>query len=232
MPSFDRFDRRHYTTTSVPAGYGAWAPTYESTVEDCMDLALLNRIASVPWDGVTRAADLGCGSGRTASWLRTIGPFPIDGVDITPEMLQLARTRGVHDRLVHGDVRSTGLDTGAYDLVVCCLVDEHLPDLGPLYEEARRLLVPPATFVMVGFHPFFIMSTGMPTHFDSTDGDTLAIETHVHLLGEHMAAAGGTGFQASELHEQLVDDEFIRLKPSWEACRDWPFSYAWVWSLP
>src|SRR5271166_6728285 len=139
-PDFARFDRRHYPTLRAREGYAAWAPTYEETVEDVMDLALLERIGSVGWERVQRAADLGCGSGRTAAWLRTRGDFPVDGVDLTPAMLERARARGVHDRLVEGDVRDTGLPAAAYDLVVCVLVDEHLPELARLYAEARRLL--------------------------------------------------------------------------------------------
>ena len=118
MTDFARFDQRHYPTVDARAGYAQWAPTYEDTVEDMMDLALLDRLDSVPWHDVTRAADLGCGSGRTAQWLRTRGPFPIDGVDLTPEMLDLARRRGIHATLVEADLRATGLPAAAYDLAV------------------------------------------------------------------------------------------------------------------
>ena len=93
-PDFARFDRRRYPTVTVREGYDAWAPTYEQSVEDVMDLALLERIGSVAWDRVTRAADLGCGSGRIADW-RTRGDFPVDGVDVTPAMIERARDRGV-----------------------------------------------------------------------------------------------------------------------------------------
>ena len=230
MSDFGRFDRRHYETLPVRDGYAAWAPTYEDTVDDAMDLALLERIDAVAWSGVGRAADLGCGSGRTARWLRSHGDFPIDGVDATPEMLELARRHGLHERLVEADVRATTLESAAYDLVVCSLVDEHLPELAPLYAEARRLLVRAGAFVLVGVHPFFLMAVGMPTHFDTPDGP-VAIETHLHLPGEHVAAARAAGLVATELHEGVVDDRLIGLKPSWEAYRDWPFSYAWVWSV-
>jgi SAM-dependent methyltransferase len=142
VPDFAAFDRRHYRTVGVPEGYAAWASTYEATVEDAIDLALLDRLETVEWSKVERVADLGCGTGRTARWLRTRGDFRIDGVDVTPAMLGLARANGAHDRLVVADVRATGLESGAYDLVTCGLVDEHLPDLGPLYLEARRLLRP------------------------------------------------------------------------------------------
>jgi SAM-dependent methyltransferase len=231
-PDFARFDRRHYPMVSAREGYDAWAPTYEETVEDVMDLALLERIGSVDWDAVGRAADLGCGSGRTADWLRSRGDFPVDGVDLTPAMLERARARGVHDRLVEGDVRDTGLPDAAYDLAVCVLVDEHLPELAPLYAEARRLLGNEGSFLVVGIHPYFVMSVGMPTHFDVPGSGPVAIETFVHLPSEHVAAAAGAGFSLRELHEALVDDEFVRRKPGWQPYRDWPFSSAWVWALP
>jgi SAM-dependent methyltransferase len=230
-PDFARFDRRHYPTVPVREGYEAWAPTYEDTVDDLMDVALLERITSVDWAELTRVADLGCGSGRTAAWLRRHGKFPIDGVDATPAMLERARARGGHERLVEADVRHTGLDAGAYDLVTCVLVDEHLPELAPLYSEARRLLGATGTFVLVGVHPYFLMAVGMPTHFETPDGEPVAIETHLHLPSEHVAAAAAEGFGASELHEALVDDRFIARKPGWADYRDLPFSYAWAWSV-
>jgi SAM-dependent methyltransferase len=230
VSEFAAFDQRHYRTVGAAEGYEAWAPTYEATVDDAMDVALLERIDTIEWSRLTRAADLGCGSGRTAAFLRTRGDYPIDGVDVTPAMLELARRRGLHDRLARADVRATGLDPASYDLVVCVLVDEHLPELEPLYAEARRLLRPAGRFVIVGVHPYFLMAVGMPTHFDGPGGEPVAIETHLHLPSEHMAAARATGFAAAEMHEALVADQLIRLKPSWERHRGLPFTYAWVWS--
>jgi SAM-dependent methyltransferase len=229
VAQFTPFDRRQYETVGVREGYAAWAPTYEQTVHDVMDLALLERIGSVRWPDVERAADLGCGSGRTADWLRARGVAHMDGVDLTPAMLDLARGRGVHERLVEADVRATGLETGAYDLVACSLVDEHLPELDTLYGEARRLLGPGGSFVLVGVHPSFLMAVGMPTHFDAPGGP-VAIETHLHLAQEHVAAGLGAGLVLEELHEGLVGDELLAQKPRWEAYRHWPFSEAWVWS--
>ena len=229
VPEFAAFDRRHYRTLPVKDGYRAWVPSYEQTVEDVMDLALLERVETVRWADVRRAADLGCGTGRTARWLREHGVVAIDGVDVTPEMLAVARDRDLHARLVEADVRETGLDDGAYDLVVCSLVDEHLPELGALYREARRLLEPHGAFVLVGFHPFFIMRAGMPTHFDGPDGAPVAVETHIHLFADHVGAAGAARFVAAELHEGVMEDAWIRRKPQWEHYRGWPVSFAWVW---
>ena len=229
MPEFAAFDQRQYRTVPVRDGYRQWAPSYEATVEDGMDLALLERVATVAWGSLDHVIDLGCGTGRTATWLRGRGVRAIDGVDLTPEMLEVARARGVHDRLTEGDVRATSLPGGSYDAAVCALVDEHLPALDPLYREARRLVRPGGTVVLVGFHPFFIMATGMPTHFDGSDGEPVALETHVHLFEEHTAAAGASDLVLAELHEGVVDDGWIERKPSWAAHRDWPISFAMVW---
>jgi SAM-dependent methyltransferase len=230
VPDFAAFDQRHYRTVGAAEGYDAWAPTYEDTVEDAMDLALLERLETVEWARVTRAADLGCGSGRTAAFVRSKSGCAIDGVDVTPAMLRLAEHRGLHDTLVGADVRATGLDTAAYDLVLCVLVDEHLPELAPLYVEARRLLGPAGTFAIVGIHPYFLMAVGMPTHFDAPGGEPVAIETHLHLPSEHMAAARAAGLVAREMLETLVDEQLVALKPSWERHRGLPFTYAWVWA--
>src|SRR5215510_12770572 len=116
MARFEGFDSRGYRTVDVRSGYAEWVATYEQTVEDAMDIHLLEGLGEVPWEGVRQAADLGCGTGRTGAWLRERGIATIDGVDLTPEMLDVARAREVYRRLVEGDVSATGLDSGGYDL--------------------------------------------------------------------------------------------------------------------
>jgi SAM-dependent methyltransferase len=230
VPDFARFDQRKYRTVGVREGYGEWAQSYDDIVEDAMDLALLERLTTIEWSAATRVADLGCGTGRTAAWLTRNGVADIDGVDATPAMLDAARAKGLHAHLVEGDVRSTGLPANTYDVVVCSLVDEHLPELAALYGEARRLLRGGGRFVLVGYHPFFIMAAGMPTHFDGSDGQPVAVETYVHLFGEHVAAGRAVGLVPTELHEGLIDEDWLRRKPQWDRYVDWPVSFAWVWA--
>ena len=89
---------------------------------------------------------------------------------------------------------------------------------------------PGGRFVLVGFHPHFIIASGMPTHFDDAEaGEPVAIETHVHLLSDQVAAGRAAGLELVELHERVVDDEWVALKPKWERFRDHPISFAFVW---
>ncbi|MER8187018.1 class I SAM-dependent methyltransferase [Kitasatospora sp. NPDC094015] len=232
MVEFADFDSRGYPTVDVRTGYAGWAETYERTVQDAMDLGVLARLAVPRWAGLGRAADLGCGTGRTGAWLRAQGVAAVDGVDLTPEMLDRARARGAHERLVEADLAATGLPTDGYPLVISSLVDEHLADLGPLYREARRLARPGGLFVLVGLHPHFIMAAGMPTHYDGPDGTPTAITTHVHLVSDHLSAGLAAGWELAEMREAVVDEEWIARKPRWARYRSHPVSAAYVWRNP
>ena len=44
MADFTHFDTRGYRTVDVRSGYGEWVATYEETVEDAMDIELLESL--------------------------------------------------------------------------------------------------------------------------------------------------------------------------------------------
>jgi SAM-dependent methyltransferase len=225
---FAPFDRRRYPTLPVREGYGEWAATYEDVVQDEMDLRLLARIESVDWAKAGRVLDLACGTGRIGVWLRAQGVRRLDGLDFTPEMLARAEAKSVYDRLIQADVLETGLPAASYDLVIEVLADEHLEELWPLYREASRLVGPTGVFVIVGYHPYFLMN-GIPTHFDRQGGESVAIESYVHLFSEHVQAAHRAGCTLVEMDEGVVDDAWIAKKPKWERYRSHPVSFAMVW---
>ncbi len=225
---FAPFDSRRYPTLSVREGYTAWAPTYEATVLDLMDLRVAESLASVGWASHAAALDLACGTGRMGQWLSAKGVAAIDGLDLTPAMLVKAEARGVYRSLRVGEVAATGLPAAGYSLICQSLADEHLPDLGPLYREAARLAQPGGLFVLLGYHPWFLMN-GMPTHFDDPSGQSLAIESYVHLFSDHVGAAHAAGWTLAELNEALIDDAWIAAKPKWAPQRHRPISFGVVW---
>jgi SAM-dependent methyltransferase len=222
------FDRRRYPILNVRDGYREWAKSYEGTVQDEMDLRLLARIETVDWTRPARAVDLACGTGRIGAWLRAKGALRIDGVDFTPEMLGRAKARGIYERLFLADMLETGLPPSSYDLILEVLADEHLKELAPLYREAARLAQPGGIFVVVGYHPHFLMN-GTPTHFHRQDGEPVTIESHVHLLSDHVKAAHRPGWVLAEMDEGVVDDAWIAKKPKWQSYRFHPISFSMVW---
>jgi hypothetical protein len=70
---------------------------------------------------------------------------------------------------------------------------------------------------------------GMPTHYNRASGESVAVETYVHLFSDHVRAASAAGWTLREMHEGLIDDEFIAQKPKWEKNRNRPFSFVVVW---
>ncbi len=225
------FDTRNYPTLSVEEGYGEWAATYEDVVLDAMDQRLLARIQSVAWNEMQEVADLACGAGRTGVWLKQRGVASLDGVDLTAAMLASARAKDLYRRLFQGDIRATPLQAGAYDLVTVSLADEHLPDVRPLYQEAARIARPNGYFVLVGYHPFFMMS-GIPTHFNRVSGEPVTIQTYVHLISDHVQAAIAAGWTLREMHEGLIDEEWLAQKPKWSRFEHRPVSFVMVWQKP
>lgn len=228
MLKFSLFDARHYPTLPVRDGYSAWAPSYEATVLDLMDLRVAERMTSVRWSEQAEALDLACGTGRIGAWLKGKGVGAIDGVDLTPAMLARAEARGVYRTLFVGDVTAVALPDASYGLLTQSLADEHLPDLAPLYAEAFRLARPGGQLVLIGYHPWFLMS-GMPTHFDAGPGQPTAIESYVHLFSDHVAAAHAAGWTLQEMQESLIDDAWVAAKPKWSVHRCRPISFGFVW---
>ena len=222
------FDKRSYPVASARRGYGEWAATYEETVAAGLDEPLLARLNSIDWGSIGEAVDLACGTGRTGAWLKAQGLTAIDGVDITPEMLALAEKRRVYRSLSVGDVAASGLSGAAYGLVTMSLADEHLAELPPAYREAARLLRPEGRFLLLGYHPFFLMN-GLVTHFHRADGEAVTIQSYVHQLSDHFRAGSAAGLRLVAFDECVIDDGWLKRKPKWRPYLNWPVSFAMVW---
>jgi len=103
-----------------------------------------------------RALDLGCGPGRNAVHLASLG-FDVDAVDISPTALawaaERAREAGVQVRFHHADIFSARLPPGQYDLVYDSGCLHHLPPHRRVsYRDLLdRVLAPGGYFVLTCF---------------------------------------------------------------------------------
>jgi SAM-dependent methyltransferase len=225
---FSIFDVRGYPMLSVQEGYRHWVQTYEATVLDLMDLRLLARIRTVPWGEPQRTLELACGTGRIGVWLKQNGVNRVDGLDLTAEMLAVAREKRVYDHVLLGNILRMPIAAGSYELVTMVLADEHIPDLPQLYREVARISRPAGQFVLVGYHPYFLLA-GIPTHFDRAGEGPTAIVSYVHLFSDHFQAAKAAGWSLLEVEEGLIDEQWLSKKPKWRPYLYRPVSFALVW---
>jgi SAM-dependent methyltransferase len=227
---FPPYDQRHYQTVDVREGYRRWSGIYdEGLAEGLLDIALLEGL-SVEWR-VARAVDLACGTGRIGAWLVARGTQRIAGVDLTPEMLAVARQRGVYERIECEDACATSLEGGSADLVVSVLAVEHMPDIEAFYAEGHRLLRGGGRLVVIGYHPHFLLN-GIPTHFEDEAGENIAITNHIHLFSDHVGAARARSLELCEMEERVVDDDWVARMPSYQRHLGRPVTFAMVWKKP
>ena len=92
--------------------------------------------------------DLGCGTGLLAQALAGTAEV-IDGVDLSPGMLEVAHDKGLYRDLAAGDVTAhlEGLPADRrYDLIAAADVLVYIGDLGPLFAASTRGLAPGGLF--------------------------------------------------------------------------------------
>ncbi|MBI4641798.1 MAG: class I SAM-dependent methyltransferase [Candidatus Tectomicrobia bacterium] len=225
---FSVYDKRHYTTVDVVMGYATWSDTYDQTVHDQMDLALLSTLETVTWQQIHTAVDLACGTGRIGMWLHRQGVAHIHGVDCSPAMLRHAAAKQVYERLDTADITQCPLPSQAYDLGITVLATCHLPNLSALYTEGARLLRPGGCFVLVDYHPFFLLQ-GVPTHFESPTGESIAIVNFIHFISDHVNAGRGVNWTLLEMQERVVDQAWVTQKPGMGRYVNQPASFVMVW---
>jgi ubiquinone/menaquinone biosynthesis C-methylase UbiE len=91
-----------------------------------------------------RVLEVAIGTGRNLPFYTVASS--LTGVDLSPEMLALARDRaerrGLPVDLREGDAESLPVDDAAYDSVVCSLSMCSIPDQAMAIAEMKRVLVP------------------------------------------------------------------------------------------
>jgi SAM-dependent methyltransferase len=132
--------------------YDAAAPTkpHNALCERPATLELLGEVAGL------RVLEAGCGSGICSEILARRGAT-VHGVDVTPEMLALARRRcaGLAVELTLGDLTKPlgWLADRSFDRVLCALALDYVEPLGRVFGELFRVTRPGGALVFSMGHP-------------------------------------------------------------------------------
>jgi SAM-dependent methyltransferase len=170
----------------VREGYAAWSATYDEPgnpligTEQPVVWALLDEAPP------GRALDAACGTGRHARHLAD-GGHAVVGVDGSPEMLARAQTQVPAGGFTQGDLHDLPLPSAGFDLVVCSLAFDHVPDLRAPVAELARVLRPGGRLVLSDVHPV-LSAIGVAAYFRGSDGASAVMRNHGHVHSEYLDA--------------------------------------------
>ncbi|HEY9558098.1 MAG TPA: methyltransferase domain-containing protein [Acidimicrobiales bacterium] len=103
--------------------------------------------------GARRVLDVGCGEGQVARLAVSLGADVAIGVDPTWAQVDVAAERSGGARYSRAGAAALPFADGAFDVVVACLVFEHIRDVDDAIAEVARVLEPGGRFLFFLNHP-------------------------------------------------------------------------------
>ena len=104
--------------------YRDWAETYDETMLQGLNYLSPTKVADLLAlhlaDRTSAVLDIGCGTGLAGQGLAAHGFGTIDGLDVSPEMMQVAARRGVYRHFIAADLNlPLAIADGSYDGMSC-----------------------------------------------------------------------------------------------------------------
>jgi len=105
-----------------------------------------------------RVADLGCGFGWAARWMREQGAVSVLGLDLSQNMITRARADTADPAIEYriADLETLELPEAAFDLVYSSLAFHYVKDFRRLARMIRKALTPGGDLVFTAEHPIFM----------------------------------------------------------------------------
>ncbi len=101
--------------------YADWAQTYDQSFAEAQDYLAPALVAAAykAAGGIGPLLDVGAGTGLCGQELVKLATGPVDATDISPEMLDVAKAKGIYRALFIGDLTAQlPVEDGAYEGVV------------------------------------------------------------------------------------------------------------------
>lgn len=132
---------------------------------------------------------LGCGPGEDSAHLRTLGASRSVGVDVSEELLKIAKEKHPECEFYAMDMEQLDFDEDAFDLVYSSLAIHYLPAWKKVLSEAYRVLKPGGEFLFSVGNPVSgaMYQSGDSEIKDMYLGAKIDKSTHeVELYGEYL----------------------------------------------
>ncbi len=143
--------KRRSALREVEQGYDLYAKQYDESqgyLDSFERYDLFEMLGEVKG---LRVLDLGCGTGRMSEYLIKFGAEVV-GLDISEEMLKIARKKLPKVEFVQGDSDKLPFEDDSFDMVVASFLVVHLPTMDATFDEAYRVLKPGGNFIVTNIN--------------------------------------------------------------------------------
>lgn len=196
-------------TVQTREGYDAWSSAYDDYDNPLVALEepVVSRLVGDPRQ--RRMADIGCGTGRHAIRLARAGAHVV-GVDFSSGMLRALQRKPLPEGLTvleHDLTTGVPFDDASFDLVLCCLVLEHMPDLDASIAELARICRPGGSVIITDLHPEMTRRGIQARYRDAQTGDKFQIAGGGHRpISAYVMAAVRAGLHIEHIEEHIMDE--------------------------
>ncbi len=187
-PILNRIYTMDGSADDVRGAYKDWAASYEKdTVEDMGYIApsvVAEKLASIKPDA-NKVLDAGCGTGLAGVELNKRGFQHLDGMDISPDMLNIARDKAVYEDLrVQDMTRKLDYEDKSYDAVTCVGTFTHA-HVGPAgFNELIRITKSDGLVVATVHED--VWADGYLEHFGKLESDRIASVKSIEEAPYHL----------------------------------------------
>jgi SAM-dependent methyltransferase len=192
------------------SGYAIWSDSYDepgNPIVAIEERVVGELLAPRP---LGAALDAACGTGRHARRLVKLG-HTVSGIDLTPEMIELALANVPEASLRIGDVRELPFADASFQTVVCGLALAHLPELDVAIGELSRVLSPGGQLIVSVLHPFQAL-LGWNAPFSGADGSRGFVREHPHLHADYLAAFSACDLRVVGCFEPTITERELGAK--------------------